>query len=171
MNLAIDHLVGLGHQSIALVNDVTGAQCFEVCARELLLEAAAYKFGLKTPGSILLGDCRRQLAECSAGDPPYTALLCSSTPVAMTVLRTLCDLGIEVPRSISVVALDSCPFVDWGRPKISAVTQPIEQMAFDAVSCLLGLIDSDQALEEAPCHTYECQFTVGVTSGPPAYLN
>lgn len=57
----------------------------------------------------------------------------------MDVLRY--ELGLSVPEDVSVVGFDDVPLASWPSYDLTTVTQPVEQMAEQAIEMLVGQIE------------------------------
>jgi DNA-binding LacI/PurR family transcriptional regulator len=70
-----------------------------------------------------------------------TALLCFSDAIAHAALREAHDLGIEVPRELSIIGFDDNPLATQLRPALTTVHQDIEAKGRAAASALTEAID------------------------------
>ncbi|SFN81742.1 transcriptional regulator, LacI family [Mycetocola miduiensis] len=80
------------------------------------------------------------IADLLALSEPPTAILLSDSLVALNVLLAFRELGIKVPRDVSVVAFDD---VDWAAitdPPMTVVSQPIYDVGVTAAEELLRLM-------------------------------
>ena len=59
-------------------------------------------------------------------DHPPTAIFALSDILAAGVLDAAYELGVEVPRTVSVAGFDDQPEASWVRPRLTTVRQPIE---------------------------------------------
>lgn len=81
----------------------------------------------------------RQLLE--RADRP-TGLFCFNDRMAMGAYRAAADLGLSIPRDVSVVGFDDQVLISEGvHPQLTTVALPHYAMGVRAVSLLLGLID------------------------------
>jgi LacI family transcriptional regulator len=70
--------------------------------------------------------CARNLL--SAATPP-TAIFASNDPMAMGVLSAAHELGLDVPRQLSVAGFDDSPLARHAWPPLTTVHQPIAEVA------------------------------------------
>jgi len=70
-------------------------------------------------------------------NPRPTAIVASSDQQAIGALRGCADLGLHVPRDISIVGFDDISLAKLVDPKLTTVRQSIEQIASLAVTRLL----------------------------------
>ena len=139
MALAVDHLVGLGHRRIALINGeaiVTGA-----VRRQSGFESRLAHHGLKpvwvSSGTFTMSSGHVQAGALLASDAQVTAICTGNDVLALGVLSMLREAGIEVPRAISVVGYDDIEFDAAVTPKLSTVSQPMQAMGAAAARLLL----------------------------------
>jgi len=107
---ATSFLIQLGHRRIMLIN---GEDHFTFVADRSRGAAAAYSSAGLPPDTLsehfmpMTAEnayrCARQALEA---DAPPTAVLCGSILVALGVLRAAAELGLDVPRDLSIVAHD-----------------------------------------------------------------
>lgn len=70
-----------------------------------------------------------------------TALFCSNDMLAMSAMRDLRALGLQLPRDMSVMGFDGIPIGALVEPVLSSVVQPSEQIGDMAVRTLLGMLE------------------------------
>lgn len=69
-------------------------------------------------------------------DPP-TATSAMSNVMMLGVLQALADLGLKVPKDVSVIGIDTAPIMN---PPLTVVAVPIAEIAKSAISTLLDEI-------------------------------
>lgn len=69
--------------------------------------------------------------------PEITAIFALGDTIALGALRSLCDLGYEVPKDISLIGFDGIELGQYCIPRLSTIHQDTEQMARKAVEDLL----------------------------------
>lgn len=87
---------------------------------------------------------RRGLEAFLSQPGPRTGIFAHNDMCAMRVLRTLWDMGVRVPEDVGVVGFDDTSMGRYFRPSLSTISQPIAQMADEAVSRLFYRIDHPQ---------------------------
>jgi LacI family transcriptional regulator len=146
---AIEHLITLGHQRIGFIwgrGDVGAAHQRFAGYREAMAGA-----GLPIRDThIVPGDfeeARGYAAACELlqQSSPPTAIFASSDLAALGVIRAARDLGLDVPRQLSVVGFDDIPEAAWVAPALTTVHQPLRDMGRVAVRRLMSMLhDPDQ---------------------------
>lgn len=145
--MAISHLVELGHRKIVVIGGTrhdsdTAAQRYEGCLKafrehdidfdeERDYEPARFSF---TDGY----RAARTLLERS-GD--FTALFAMSDVMAIGAIRALQDAGKRVPEDISVIGLDGLALGQYTVPRLSTVTQAVEELADQSLELLHSNLD------------------------------
>ncbi|WP_370525885.1 LacI family DNA-binding transcriptional regulator [Actinotalea sp. JY-7876] len=141
--VATRHLIGLGHRRIAVVGGPT-----ETLASRARI--AGYRDALVTGGLAVdeelirngdfyvHGGYEQGRALLSLPDRP-TAVFAGSDLQALGVLRAARDLGLDVPRDVSVVGYDDLPVASWIAPSLTTVHQPLVEMADAATRLVLEL--------------------------------
>ncbi|RYZ88585.1 MAG: LacI family transcriptional regulator, partial [Proteobacteria bacterium] len=68
---------------------------------------------------------------------PPTALICCSDAMALIALHNFHEMGIRVPRDISVIGFGNLLRTEYASPPLTTVAVPYEQMGAEAVKVLL----------------------------------
>ena len=82
--------------------------------------------------------------------------------VTIATLTALRGRGLEVPDDIALVAFDDFPWADLFHPRLTAISQPVDELGSQAVSMLLErLLNPDlpprhQRLDPALMHRESC---------------
>lgn len=166
---AVEHLVSLGHESIAFAacdrEDGDHQDRFEAY-RQVLEGVGLYKpdFVHRVPPSRMDGAplIRRIL---SKSDRP-TALFVADPLVAVGVLNEAHALGVRVPEDLSVVAVDDADVRNMVFPRMTAVCQDSMQLGQEAFETICRLMDGDSAQEIAP-RRQQAWFEIHDSAGPP----
>lgn len=169
IELAVDYLWSLGHRRIAFLNESEERLAPDCVARRQGFVNAVSRRGIDTPDDLLLS-WEWEITSFSAWwnettDRP-TAIVCWSERAAAQLLLRASEAGVQVPNELSVVGFDSTQFCETTSPRLTAVKQPIFQMARYASETLLELIRGNQPDQIAA--TFPCAFDVrDSTAAPP----
>lgn len=138
---ATRHLLQLGHRRLAVVSGPENVLCSR--ARVDGFRSAHDELGLSIdPGLVRYGDFstdggyRHGRALLERDDRP-TAVFAGSDMQALGVLRAARELGLKVPRDLSLVGYDDLPMSAWVDPPLTTVHQPLQAMAATATRMLL----------------------------------
>jgi DNA-binding LacI/PurR family transcriptional regulator len=141
---AIEHVVSLGHNRIAVIAGPETNRTASTIKRALV--SGLRQRGLD-PSPVTHSNYQVDAgasavqAILSAADIP-TAIFCGSDLIAMGAMVTLEAAGIEVPRDISIVGIDDISFSFLARPPLTTIWVPREQLgttAFQALDKMLML--------------------------------
>jgi LacI family transcriptional regulator len=145
---AVEHLVTLGHQRIAVIAGPTDVLCSR--ARVAGYRAAMGAAGLDiTAGFVRYGDFmsgtgyRETVALLDLPEPPTAIFVCSDQ-MALGAYEALYERGLRVPDDMSVVGFDDLDEAKWAIPPLTTVRQPLSEMAGMATRMLLALIDGEE---------------------------
>ncbi|MBS1856675.1 MAG: LacI family DNA-binding transcriptional regulator [Acidobacteria bacterium] len=144
--LAIDHLLAMGHERIAIV---TGPLTLKNERQRLLgyhqaLERAGKRADtdLIWEGNILTDDvtamCRERLRD--PGRRP-DAIFSTNGPTGLGVLRAIYDSGLRTPEDVALVTFDELTVDDLFRPAVTTVVQPAYEIGHRAAEILLRRIE------------------------------
>jgi LacI family transcriptional regulator, galactose operon repressor len=138
--LATAHLLHLGHRDIAFIGGE--ADLLTTVERRLGYEEALCERGLNPrPDRIILGEYTTQFGaratgELLTGSAP-TAIFAASDVVAIGVLQTARQMGLNVPEDLSLVGFDDVPIAEMLAPPLTTVWQPAEDLGRAAILMLV----------------------------------
>jgi LacI family transcriptional regulator, repressor for deo operon, udp, cdd, tsx, nupC, and nupG len=143
MELAVRHLVSLGHRRIGLAigpDQFVPAQrkvdAFTRVLAELLPEEGGAPHVVSTLFTVEGG----QAATTELVTSGHTAVVCGSDLMALGAIRAVRTLGLRVPEDVSVVGFDDSPLVAFTDPALTTVRQPVRGVADAAVDTLVAEI-------------------------------
>ncbi|WP_036194648.1 LacI family DNA-binding transcriptional regulator [Nocardioides aequoreus] len=171
---ATEHLLALGHERIGFLAGRPDLESSRL--REAGFRSAMAAAGLAVDERLVVpGDYRREDAlEPSRGmlaraDRP-TAVFAANDLMALAALDVAAELGLDVPRDLSVVGFDNVPESALCDPPLTTISQPMQQMGAEAVTMLLGLLAAGEEAEPAsPAHVQlPTGLVVRSSTAPPA---
>jgi len=170
---ATRHLISLGHKEIAVItgllaNDSSAAERLDGAKRTL---AAA---GLTLPARYCVsGDYEMASAEEGARallESPErpTALFVTNNLMTLGALRAIAQLGLSVPRDLSLVGFDDMDWYPVANPPITAIAQPAYEIGVRAAQRLLLRIQTRRRLKPEKILLPTELIIRGSTAHPPA---
>lgn len=178
VRLAVEHLYDLGHRKIAFVSGPINSSSRR--DRLKAFEVALADFGLKRAADWIWTDAGeagvdegskvgKQAARSllGRGNRP-TGLLAINDLTALGVYAGARELGLEVPRDVSVVGFDDIALCDLVTPPLTTVRQPLDELMRAAVELLLARLEHKRT-GPATHLTLPARLVVrGSTQAPPA---
>jgi LacI family transcriptional regulator, repressor for deo operon, udp, cdd, tsx, nupC, and nupG len=148
MDVAVQHLVSLGHRYIGLA---TGPDRFVPVRRkrEGFLAAMAKHLGTEEEQAELLIEVTMftQHGGYAAGEALLkrgaTAIVCGSDLMALGAIRAVRALEGTVPASCSVIGFDDSTLMNFTDPPLTTLRQPVQELGVAAVRALLEEINGD----------------------------
>jgi LacI family repressor for deo operon, udp, cdd, tsx, nupC, and nupG len=166
---AMEHLLALGHREIAHLATSIPLRTFAARGRgwRKALAAAGVepRDALEAPCAFTLGAARAAARELLDASPRPTAIFCDDDLLAAGARLAAADLGIDVPRELSLVGFAGTILSEAALPQLTTVTAPAEELGADAMRKLLALIG------EAPVQqrtVLPVTLTVRSSTAPPA---
>jgi len=157
---ATRHLIELGHTRIGMI---AGPDAYSLSGwrvdgwRKALKDADLACEGLCGVGDFGFDSGLEAARTLLTQDDPPTAIIASSDQMALAALDAARELGLVVPRDLSLISFDNTPIVRFTDPPLTAVDQPIAETISRAVELIIrsrrdaapdGVIDIEGTLEE-----------------------
>lgn len=139
---AVQHLAALRHREIAFISGPRTLK--SAAAREQAFLQSMKEIGLHPdPRLIVEGDHtleggHRACAGLLSGGRKATAILCSNDLTAMGVMRRSYELGIQIPKDLSVIGFDDIRLAQFSLPPLTTVQMSQSELARLAFSSLLA---------------------------------
>jgi LacI family repressor for deo operon, udp, cdd, tsx, nupC, and nupG len=170
MELAVAHLVGLGHRRIGLA---VGPERLVPAKRKVEGFVAALRRHLDLTPAAAQAWVERTLFTREGGQAAAlkllernaTAVVCGSDLMALGAVRAARQAGLTVPGDVSVVGYDDSPLMAFVDPPMTTVRQSVPEMGAAAVSALIDAIQG----EPIPANEYffQPELVVRGTTAPP----
>jgi LacI family transcriptional regulator len=154
--LALQHLVDMGHRDIAFMKGPKVSSDTEVRWQSICEAAKAMNLRMK-PGLCVETEFSTPFPDMGypvvqkilAGGERFTALFAFNDVSAIGAIRALRDAGIKVPEDVAVIGFDDIPSAAYSSPSLTTIRQPLRRMGEIAAQTLLGrLRSSDRAPTE-----------------------
>ena len=168
--VAVQHLLDLGHRRIGLIGGPRGRLS---ATRRLQGYGAAHRTsGLPVdPCLVVSGDYTveaglhgvRRLLRLS---PPPTAIVAINDSMAMGALRGIQVAGLRCPEDVAVVGIGDPPFMAFAAPPLTTIALPVEEAGRRAAERLLEQIAGEHSC--ACSEVLPCRLVVRESSGAPA---
>jgi LacI family transcriptional regulator, repressor for deo operon, udp, cdd, tsx, nupC, and nupG len=148
--LAVSHLVALGHRRIGIIS---GPERFMPVQRKLAGFRATMTRLLGTTGAELESLISLSLFGVEGGaaaagrllDRGVTGIVCGSDLMALGAIREARSRGLRVPADVSVVGYDDSPLIAFTDPPLTTCRQPVSAMAVAGVRALIDEINGHAA--------------------------
>ena len=140
--LAAEHLVGLGHRNMAIVQPhkmmtnmkdrVYGFKSY--CQKHGIPDPIIYETDLSKAGGASIVS---SIVESNA-----TAAFAINDEMAIGIMRGMADRGLSVPSDLSLVGYDDIDFARYMIPSLTTVAQPMEDIGALALTLIMKKIQS-----------------------------
>lgn len=138
-------LTGLGHRRIGIIappmTTRVGVERTELMIRSLGERGVARKNISVVEGDFRQDSGERAVAELLATKRRPTAVFGADGLMTVGAMKGLRSAGLRIPADISVVGFDDAPWFDLFDPPLTAIAQPIAQLATAAVDAMAHLVD------------------------------
>ncbi|WP_375345872.1 LacI family DNA-binding transcriptional regulator [Priestia megaterium] len=145
---AVEHLASLGHKHIGMINGHEDA----FVSQERL---NGYREALKECGFsfrsewVVSGDFEEKKAEKAARElinrhKEVTAIFCASDLMALGALKACKELGLHVPKEMSIVGYDNIVLASYSSPNLTTVGQEVYQIGYEAADLLIEMLEGKE---------------------------
>ena len=172
IQLAVEHLAGLGHQRIA---HLAGPQDTST-GRDRASAFRQTADGLGLPAGPTMVEVCRSYSEAAGAeatrrlltsDPGVTAIVCANDLIALGALSVLAKAGMSCPGQMSVVGFNNMAMVDRLTPPLTTVQLPLHQIGELSARLLLAEIEGGPPNARAVQSLLGVRLVVRGTTGPP----
>ncbi len=171
------HLIELGHKNIGMLDAGTdallpkfGPGSERIAGVQQAMSDAGLLLETK---NCIFSDEQNQSAAGYKGtftllrqSPEITAIFALTDACAVGALRAVYELGLNVPRDLSVIGFDDIPLASHAIPRLTTLAQPPIQIAQAAVDLLLREINEPN--EQFQTVTVGTQLIVRESTAPPS---
>ena len=90
-----------------------------------------------------------------------TAIIGANNVIALGALQAIVDLGFRCPEDMSLTGIDDVPWASLVRPRITTVTQPIEEISRIGIEWLIERMTVGEAAGPPRARTFPPRFIMG----------
>jgi LacI family transcriptional regulator len=150
MQLAVNHLVSLGHKMIAFINGDSSLSTAK--ERRAGFEASVQSFGL-SPTSISEGifsvdSGYMQTVSLLHNSQRPTAICAANDLLAIGAMRALFEADIKIPDDISVVGYDDINFASFIHPSLTTISQPVRSIGMESAQLILKRLSNPHGISQ-----------------------
>lgn len=168
---AVNHLIGLGHKQIAMVNGKSTATVsrqryigYEQALTEAGIDVSPYYVA---DGNFEAEDAYQVTMDLLKKHPEITGIFCASDVMAISAIKAAEQLGRKVPEDLSVVGFDNIPIANYVHGGITTISQSPYMMGKLGGEVLVNMIETQAFISHinlpyefvkrsttAPCKTH-----------------
>ncbi len=144
-----EHVIKLGHRRFAVIlGDPThhASEARQEGYRQAFAEAGLDFSGVRLErGDFTFASGDAAARRILSGGKRPTAILAQNDDMGVGAIMAARDLGLDVPRDLSIVGFDDSEVSRLSWPRLTTVRQPVFEMAEDAADSLLRLLAGGEA--------------------------
>lgn len=145
---ASDLLIKNGHKKIGFIagpkNVYTSIERMAGYKTSLLEAGIDFDDNLIAYGDYTINGGAKSLKKLVKDNPDLTAVIASNAEMTIGTFIGIGELGLRVPEEISVIGFDNLEFARAMNPKVTIVTQPIEEIANVAARIMLNQLEASK---------------------------
>jgi LacI family transcriptional regulator, galactose operon repressor len=146
--IAVSHLIEAGHSRIGILTGprdlLTGHDRLAGYEQALSEHGIPITPELIRAGSFLHDHAIEAATALLRLNPPPTAIFAANNVLAEGCFVALSAAGMKVPKDMSMVAFDDVPWMSMVNPQLTAIRQPVADMARSAAEVLLRRLREDK---------------------------
>ena len=161
------HLLSLGHRRIGVISGLKSSP-------QTLARLAGFKSTMKAhpkpvktsfiiEGRETMESGYKAVAGFKRAELP-DAIFCLNDEMAIGVMKRLSEIGLRIPRDISVAGFDDIEIGRFSTPTLTTISQPMEAIGQAAMKTLFAMIESRPI--EQPLTVLPTQLIVRESTGP-----
>ena len=146
--LATQHLISLGHRSVALITGPMVEDCSidRLAGYESVLRSAGIAFD---PLMVKEGDWSAStgydaVKELLAEDVKFSAIFAQNDRMAVGAIKALKEAGCQIPEDVSVVGFDDMPLASYYDTPLTTIRQDTFRMGREAAKLLIRAIETPE---------------------------
>lgn len=152
---AMEYLISLGHKHIGYVGETSDENRY--LGYETVLKKSNLPFDDSYIASISFSSNGGYLGTKALleKNQNITAIFCGNDITAIGAIRAIKDLGLEVPKDISIISIDDIDTAQYLSPMLTTVHIPVEEMGKTAAKILIDRIQGGHTLPmkiNLPCY-------------------
>jgi len=141
----VRYLARLGHERIARVAGVPEFLHTEIRTRAFFATMAELSLSPRVVNTDYMAESGATVTrQLLSGREPPTAIVYDNDVLAVAGLGVAHEMGLSVPRDVSLVAWNDSLYTQAVHPPLSAVTRDIVAMGMHAATALLGVIEKGE---------------------------
>ena len=120
---------------------------------------------LLADGNYTIAGGAKAMRKLYEDNPDMTAVFISNYEMTVGAMMEINDLGIKVPKQLSVIGFDNVDFARAVVPRLSIVTQPTEQIGQAAANLLLSRLEDKDETSDKTSDKTETTETIWLKTG------
>jgi len=145
--LLMDHLLELGHHRIAHITGHPNLISGQIRQRVYLSALASHGVvpdpDYLRPGHYSPKDGYEQARQLLQLPIPPTAIFAGNDEIAFGVIEAAAEMGVDIPRRLSLVGVDDRPMAAMIRPSLTTLRQPFNEVGRAATHLLIARIEGE----------------------------
>jgi LacI family transcriptional regulator len=135
----MDHLLTLGHSSIAYLSPARHSGTRLASYTRALAEAGMPESAVIAYSGQSIDEAARAAERLLSLEPRPTAIVCANDVLAAGAYQMAAQLGLTIPRDLSVASFATFVIATALQPRLTAVVNPVQEAGRAAVRLLLSM--------------------------------
>jgi LacI family transcriptional regulator len=165
--IAVEHLINLGHDRIAYIGGTLINPDRELGYRNAhVIKNLTVNESIIKRGSATFEFGYTSMLELQDSKEAFTALFCGNDLIAVGALQAAESRGLKVPDDVAIVGYDDINLSRMIKPALTTIRQPIKEMAKSAVDLLVEMIETRETQDITPKNLlFQMELVIRESSG------
>ena len=141
---AVDYLINAGHKRIGTItgplNTTVGIDRKKGYENSLQKHSLPIDKSLIVEGTFTEESGYSGMKKLLPAKPD--AIFAASDQMALGAMRAIYEVGLDIPKDISIIGFDDFPLVSPARPSLTTLRQPIGQFGSEALKVLIEIVEN-----------------------------
>lgn len=162
---AMEYLIDLGHKHIGYIGEISSENRYQGYRDMIVKHQLPFNNSYVSPVPFSSNGGYDGAKRLLTRQPVLTAIFCGNDVTAIGAIRAIKDLGLKIPKDISVISIDDIDTAQYLSPTLTTIQIPVESMGSMAAKILIDRINGGHTLPmkvNVPCHLAKRE-----SCGPP----
>lgn len=152
---AMNYLIELGHKHIGYIGETSSENRYQGYRDTIIKHELPFNNSYVAPVPFSSNGGYDGATKLLSHQNDLTAVFCGNDITAIGAIRAIKDLGLKIPKDISVISIDDIDIAQYLSPTLTTIQVPVDSMGSMAAKILIDRIHGGHTLPmkvNLPCH-------------------
>ena len=151
----MNYLIELGHKHIGYIGETSSENRYQGYRDTIIKHELPFNNSYVAPVPFSSNGGYDGATKLLSHQNDLTAVFCGNDITAIGAIRAIKDLGLKIPKDISVISIDDIDIAQYLSPTLTTIQVPVDSMGSIAAKILIDRIHGGHTLPmkvNLPCH-------------------